>query len=101
MEYRKPDLTIGIGDRVRSYDFPESVVSDRPQSYVEGIVFGLVHRDEDGQPFTCRMYAISPERVVQSGHEVDMLRYEGVKFYAPVNGTPSNMGGGTYGVVRV
>ena len=90
MEYREADTTIGIGDRVRSYDF-----ESREDCYMEGIVYGYQHIEG------CRRYAIQVERRVVANEE--RLAGVGETIYPPVNGTPTTMSLSpvTNGVVKV
>ena len=83
-----PDTTIKIGDRVKSYDFPDS-----PQAegcYVIGTVVALPVMDG------CTRYKIAVEKRV-----FNFFPSEGKDFvYPPVNGTQS-WGCPTFGVEKL
>lgn len=107
LDENAPDTSIKIGDRVRSYDFPDMVGSDHPagQSYVEGVVSGIIKYGTDPHRFTCDVYVIAATKWVRGGEVLEINEYNkdvvSEHYYPPVNGTPSSMGGVTYGVVRV
>jgi len=89
------DPTIKVGDRVRSYDFPERRDDpDRPQSYVEGTVTALVEREG------CMRYEIRVDKRVVGGDVIDMKNVSSTTVYPPVNGTPTTGGRRTDGVIR-
>jgi len=86
---------IQVGDRVRSFDFPErgmELEGDRA-CYVEGVVSDI--RPLDG----CDRYVLIARRAVFGGKEeiYDRPRL----FYPPVNGTHTFTGGITFGVVKI
>lgn len=78
---------IRVGDRVRSYDFPE-----RRDCYVEGKVAAI--KEHHG----CQQYLIQADKSVWRGEQVTFTN-EWV--YAPVNGTPTTMGRTTNGVEKL
>jgi hypothetical protein len=91
-----PDTTIQVGDKVKSYDFPDNLLYDpkRAEScFVEGTVMDFeVHEG-------CLRYKILVTRRVFGGQEEtlkDMERYT----FPPVNGTPT-YSGVTFGVSRI
>lgn len=75
---------IGIGDYVRSYDFPG--VKD---CYVEGTVVDVLHGDDYDR------YKIAVDRTMFDGRPETL--FDGVEtfVYPPVNGTPTLFGGVT------
>lgn len=77
---------IKVGDKVRSYDFPDG----RRTSFIEGRVTGF-HQIED-----CSRYEIKVERIVACGEEHPVENDYTV--YPPLNGTPKSTGGVTNGV---
>lgn len=72
----EPDLDVGPGDRVRSYDFAGIL-----DCYVEGVVEALTEPMEG-----CPRYKVRVERCVRQGREVAAFAEH---VYPPVNGTPS------------
>jgi hypothetical protein len=85
---RKPDTSIDVGQRVRSYD------SDaHERSYVEGVVEEITARIEG-----CRRYRIRVEKRVFDGVECEIAHDYVIP---PVNGTPTTFGHITNGVVRI
>jgi len=83
-----PDLTIAVGDYVRSYDFAGDT-----DCYVEGEVTG--HREYEG----CLRYVIVVKARVFGGKPDYLISpYE---TYPPVNGTRTTFRGTCRGVVRV
>ena len=92
---------IGVGDRVRSYDFPD-VPSLKDTCFVEGIVEAIGHVDQVGGP---DRYAIRIERRLWRGQECSpeeiALQFLGSRAYPPVNGIPTWLGGVTRGVEKI
>ena len=84
----RPDLTLGVGDAVRSFDFP-----GRDDCYLDGVITGVVTLDG------CPRYALR----VDSAHYADQPDPQppGPYVYPPVNGTLSWLGGVTRGVARL
>ncbi len=89
------DFEIAIGDRVRSYDSPETRDDPTRTSYVEGVVTGFQHVEG------CLRYQIhvdkdvSPDSVstkIETGSRV------GCDVHPPVNGIPTSLGRTTSGV---
>lgn len=80
-----PDLTIAVGDRVRSFDFPGST-----DCYVEGTVVAIDAR--------MAVYKVRVERRVFEGMEITDPRTDIV--LPPMNGR-QGLFGMTRGVVRV
>jgi hypothetical protein len=72
----EPDMTIGVGDKVRSFDFPGQC-----DSFVEGTVTGF--REYDG----CRRYIVET-RIRVLGGEI-MHVHVPHEVYPPLNGTPT------------
>ena len=87
--HAEPDTSIAVGQRVRSYDFPD----DRDDSYVEGVVEEITERIEG-----CSRYRIRVERRVRNGVECEVGQDTVIP---PVNGTPTWFGRVTNGVVRI
>lgn len=86
-------LTIGVGDRVRSYDF-----EGRSDCYVEGVVTGFKERD------SCTRYVIEVDTEVFEGKPVDKSSTRskiGELVFPPVNGTPTTLGGTCNGVIKL
>lgn len=94
---RLPDTTIKVGDRVRSFDFPDSPTGrtlEGPRAaYVEGEVVEL--RELEG----CPRYIVRVERRVFGGKET--TNRIGELVHPPVNGTPSWLGDVCDGVERL
>jgi|TARA_B100001094_G_C18099811_1_gene755102 hypothetical protein len=85
---------INIGDKVRSFDFPTHRDIDAPDAcFIEGIVEGFTKVEG------CMRFDIKATRVVFDGVERDFE--EGERAFPPLNGTPTNMGRITDGVVKV
>lgn len=93
---------VEVGDRVRSYDFPESIPGyqdpdsrrHRSPCFVEGTVVEIVDHPES----PCQAYKIAVERRVWGGEETD----DHAPFATPpVNGVQKTMGGVTFGVVKI
>lgn len=72
---------IGIGDYVRSYDFPG--VKD---CYVEGTVVGIL------SGMDCDRYKIAVDRIVFDGKPEPLLEDVENFAYPPVNGTHTSFG---------
>jgi hypothetical protein len=90
------DMTndINIGDKVRSFDFPTHRDIEGPDAcFIEGIVEGFTKVEG------CMRFDIKATRVVFDGVERDFE--EGERAFPPLNGTPTNMGRITDGVVKV
>ena len=81
-------MKIYIGDRVRSYDFPNN-----QECFVEGTVVAIEKMEG------CDRYKVQIERKVWAGSEVENP-YKGHVF-PPVNGTPKLFGGVCDGVERI
>jgi hypothetical protein len=79
---------LGVGDRVRSYDF-----EGRKDFYAEGSIVDFRY-DADG----CRRYAIQVSAKVEAGVSVPV---RAGFVYPPVNGTPKCFGGVCSGVERI
>lgn len=75
----EPEPGIGVGDRVRSYDF--AGVWDH---YIEGVVEAITEPMEG-----CPRYKLRVERRVVGGQEAPPYAEY---VYPPVNGTPTMMG---------
>jgi hypothetical protein len=92
---------INVGDRVRSYDFPD-ISSLKDSCFVEGIVEAVGHVDQIGGP---DRYTIRVERRVWRGQECSpeeiALQFLGGRAYPPVNGIPTWLGGVTRGVEKI
>lgn len=93
---------IKIGDKVRSFDFPDRFedCSQQPLTgpracYVEGIVEGFGMRDG------CKRYMIKCTKRVFGGVELDPVEWEDTHFMPPVNGTPTLFGNTTNFVIKV
>ncbi len=85
---------IKVGDRVRSYDFPETKDDpSRPPCYVEGVVVGIVNWEG------CDRYEIECTKRIVCG--VESTDEAGTSFFPPVNGTRSIFGGVTKGVEKI
>lgn len=86
----RPHLPVKVGDRVRSYDFP-----DRVDCYVEGVVEEIGAFPEFPG---CERYRIKVDRAVfegkPNGHFADFV-------FPPVNGTRTSMGRVCDGVVPI
>jgi len=87
-------MAIGIGDRVRSYDFPDRDGGSREQCYAEGTVRALQWVGG------CERYVVLIDKDVWDGKEY--LSPQGSRvgslLFPPVNGTPRSMGGICNGV---
>lgn len=88
--------TIKVGDRVRSYDFPECPDRWARGCYVEGTVTKIASCGFDGHG--CQRYHIRVEKQVWQ-HDPDTAHMPMV--YPPVNGTPTVLGRVTSGVEKV
>ncbi len=89
---------INVGDRVRSYDFPD-LPGMKTTCYVEGIVEAIGPVPDIGG---CDRYTIRIERRIWQRKEDEKWK-EGREFptgrcYPPVNGIPTSLGGITRGV---
>jgi hypothetical protein len=85
---------INIGDKVRSFDFPTHRDIEGPDAcFIEGIVEGFTKVEG------CMRFDIKATRVVFDGVERDFE--EGERAFPPLNGTPTNKGRITDGVVKV
>lgn len=81
---------IAVGDRVRSHDFPDQLKWGKPSDcYVEGTVADITEPIEG-----CRRYRIRVTRGVFDGKEVERA----AEVFPPLNGTPTWLGGFTFGV---
>jgi len=101
-----PARPIKIGDKVRSYDFPDG----RRTSYVEGVVEHITEVDVDTLVrvgaldaevvcfHDCRRYVIRVERAVWSGKDAEV---RAPVVFPPVNGTPKLFGDVCNGVELV
>lgn len=88
------DTSITVGDRVKSYDYPEVLTFDpkcAELNFVEGVVEAIVHRAG------CDRYQIRVDRQVANGRDRADLK----QVFPPVNGIPTLMGGVTFGVVKL
>ena len=83
----EPDTTIGVGDKVRSYDHHGD-----DGIYIEGVVEALITWDG------CQRYKILVERDIRDGKE--RPGRVGTRVFPPINGTPTWLGETTCGVVR-
>ena len=92
----QPDLTIKVGDRVKSYDFPDLLTWD-PERAEESFVEGVVHAITPVEG--CFRYGIAVDRRVLGGEDHWPGGQEWV--YPPVNGVPTSMGGVTFAVVKL
>ena len=85
---------ININDTVRSFDFHNSRDIEGPDAcFVEGIVEGF--KEVEG----CTRFEIKVTREVFRGEERQVE--EGERVFPPLNGTPTNRGRITDGVVKV
>ena len=85
---------ININDTVRSFDFHDSRDIEGPDAcFVEGIVEGF--KEVDG----CTRFEIKVTREVFRGEERQVE--EGERVFPPLNGTPTNRGRTTDGVVKI
>ncbi|MCH1580817.1 MAG: hypothetical protein L7S55_08940 [Luminiphilus sp.] len=85
---------INIGDTVRSFDFPAHRDIEGPEAcFIEGIVEGFTKVEG------CMRFDIKATRVVFDGVERDFE--EGERAFPPLNGTPTNRGRITDGVVKI
>ena len=85
---------INIHDTVRSFDFHDSRDIEGPDAcFVEGIVEGF--KEVEG----CTRFEIKVTREVFRGEERQVE--EGERVFPPLNGTPTNRGRITDGVVKV
>lgn len=85
-----------IGDRVRSYDFPDS--PRRAECYVEGVIVGFRERVD------CKRYVILVDKDVWDGKDYrapGVRNRVGEEVFPPVNGTRRSMGGICDGVELV
>lgn len=92
---------IKVGDRVRSYDFPD-LPGMKTTCYVEGVVEAIGPFVGEAGPYGCDRYTIRIERRVWQRKEDEKWK-EGREFptgrvYPPVNGIPTSLGGITRGV---
>lgn len=92
----QPDLTIKVGDRVKSYDFPDLLTWDPERAeecFVEGVVQVITSMEG------CDRYGIAVDRRVLGGED----RWPGDQkwVYPPVNGVPTLTGGVTFAVVKL
>ncbi len=97
----KPLKPIHVGDRVRSYDFPD-LPGMKTTCYVEGVVEAIGHVPGVGGP---DRYSIKISRRVWRNNE-DTGWQNGKEFptgyaYPPVNGIPTSLGSITRGVERM
>jgi hypothetical protein len=84
---------INIGDKVRSFDFAAHRDIEGPDAcFAEGIVEGFY-------TIGCTRFDIRVTRAVWEGKEV--LTEVGTRIAPPLNGTPTNMGRITDGVVKI
>ena len=84
---------IKIGDKVRSFDFAAHRDIEGPDAcFAEGVVEGF-------QTIGCTRFDIRVTRAVWEGKEVPTE--EGTRIAPPLNGTPTNMGRVTDGVVKI
>ena len=84
---------IKIGDKVRSFDFAAHRDIEGPDAcFAEGVVEGF-------QTIGCTRFDIRVTRAVWEGKEVPTE--EGARIAPPLNGTPTNMGRVTDGVVKI
>jgi hypothetical protein len=84
---------INIGDKVRSFDFPKHRDIEGPDAcFAEGFVEGF-------KKIGCTRFDIRVTRAVWEGKEVPTE--EGTRIAPPLNGTPTNMGRITDGVVKI
>jgi len=84
---------IKIGDKVRSFDFAAHRDIEGPDAcFAEGVVEGF-------QTIGCTRFDIRVTRAVWEGKEVPTE--EGTRIAPPLNGTPTNMGRITDGVVKI
>ena len=84
---------IKIGDKVRSFDFAAHRDIEGPDAcFAEGVVEGF-------QTIGCTRFDIRVTRAVWEGKEVPTE--EGARIAPPLNGTPTNMGRITDGVVKI
>lgn len=84
----EPDLTIKPGERVRSFDTPNST-----DDYVEGIVEGIVaHNDVQSYKIVVQFRCIEGRRLPKLAAEYA---------FAPVNGLETTYGRISCGVARV
>ena len=85
---------ININDTVRSFDFHDSRDIEGPDAcFVEGIVEGF--KEVEG----CTRFEIKVTREVFRGEERQVE--EGERVFPPLNGTPTNRGRITDGVVKI
>ena len=89
--------TIQVGDRVRSYDFPDDLRDDARGCYIEGVVLLIGRFEFDNK--SCERYKIRVDKRMWLGKS-DAVRERFV--YPPVNGTPiaGRPGKTTYGVTK-
>jgi hypothetical protein len=93
---------IKIGDKVRSFDFPDrfETAAEQPLTgpracFVEGIVEGFTERGG------CNRYVVKATKRVFGGVELDPVEWEDTHFIPVVNGTPTLFGGVTSFVVKI
>ncbi len=92
---------ISVGNRVRSYDFPdlEKWKLDRPGCFIEGTVLAIGPIPSIGSG-SGLFYTIHVDRIVWEGRERPVRASQRVQ-YAPLNGRPCSLGGVCNGVVRI
>lgn len=100
----QPEHDVNVGDRVRSYDFPECIPAYLDPDderrfarscFVEGTVVAV-----EGHPESpCKAYRIEVDRRVFAGKENGVAGREVAT--PPTNGTPMMMGGVTFGVFQL
>jgi hypothetical protein len=81
-----PDLSIKVGDRVRSHDFPERRFNLRPPCYVEGTVVGLKYM------YGYERYEIKVDKVVWEGIEDPKDERLGHSVFPLLNGVQTREG---------
>jgi hypothetical protein len=94
---------IKVGDRARSFDFPDNLLSRDPENaehacFAEGLVVAITDPATHPQFRDCARYVIHVERRVFGGSSERDQGLVGQIVYPPVNGTPSLFGGATNGV---
>jgi hypothetical protein len=98
--------TIQIGDRVRSFDFPDNILSREEANpehscYAEGVVESVTDPKTHPEFRDCARYAIRVDKRLFGGSTERDQGLVGELVFPPVNGTPSTLGGITNGVELV
>lgn len=101
-----PALSIKVGTKVRSFDFPDNVLSRDPKDsehacFAEGVVVEITDPATHPMFHDCARYAVRVERRVFGGSGERDQGLVGETIYPPVNGTATWTGGVTNGVEAV